>query len=56
MRFAAVAVDYDGTLATEGLVQAPTVGALEQLIASGRQCILVTGRMLRELLPFFFSA
>ena len=53
MRFAAVAVDYDGTLATEGLVQAPTVGALEQLIASGRQCILVTGRMLRELLPLF---
>lgn len=56
MRFAAVAVDYDGTLATEGLVQAPTVGALEQLIASGRQCILVTGRMLRELLPLFPQA
>ncbi len=56
MRFAAVAVDYDGTLANEGLVQAPTVGALEQLIASGRQCILVTGRMLRELLPLFPQA
>ena len=56
MRFAAIAVDYDGTLATEGLVQAPTVAALEQLIASGRQCILVTGRMLRELLPLFPQA
>lgn len=56
MRFAAVAVDYDGTLATEGLVQAPAVGALEQLVASGRQCILVTGRMLRELLPLFPQA
>ena len=56
MRFAAVAVDYDGTLASDGLVHPPTVGALEQLIASGRNCILVTGRMLRELLPLFPQA
>jgi hypothetical protein len=56
MRFAAVAVDYDGTLASDGLVPAATVGALEQLIASGRNCILVTGRMLRELLPLFPKA
>ncbi|HET9846475.1 MAG TPA: HAD-IIB family hydrolase [Nitrospira sp.] len=56
MRFAAVAVDYDGTLASDGLVHSATVGALEQLIASGRKCILVTGRMLRELLPLFPQA
>ena len=56
MRFAAVAVDYDGTLASDGLVHPTTVGALEQLIASGRNCILVTGRMLRELLPLFPQA
>jgi HAD superfamily hydrolase (TIGR01484 family) len=53
MRFAAVAVDYDGTLASDGLVHPATVAALEELIASGRKCILVTGRMLRELLPLF---
>lgn len=53
MRFAAVAIDYDGTLAREGLVDAATVAALEQVVASGRKFILVTGRMLRELLPLF---
>ena len=53
MRFAAVAIDYDGTLAREGLVDTATVAALEQVVASGRKFILVTGRMLRELLPLF---
>src|SRR6476660_3313894 len=56
MRFAAVAIDYDGTLAREGLVDAATVAALEQVVASGRKFILVTGRMLRELLPLFPEA
>jgi len=56
MRFAAVAIDYDGTLAREGLVDAPTIAALEQVVASGRKFILVTGRMLRELLPLFPQA
>jgi hypothetical protein len=56
MRFAAVAVDYDGTLAADGAVHPATIAAVEQLIASGRKCILVTGRMLRELLPLFPQA
>jgi hydroxymethylpyrimidine pyrophosphatase-like HAD family hydrolase/energy-coupling factor transporter ATP-binding protein EcfA2 len=56
MRFAAVAIDYDGTLATDGTVPPATVAALEQVVASGRKVILVTGRMLRELLPLFPQA
>jgi len=56
MRFAAVAIDYDGTLATDGTVHPATVAALEQVVASGRKFILVTGRMLRELLPLFPQA
>ena len=56
MRFAAVAIDYDGTLATEGAVHPSTVAALEQVVASGRKFILVTGRMLAELLPLFPQA
>ena len=53
MRFAAVAIDYAGTLAKDGIVDPSTVAALERLVASGRKFILVTGRMLRELLPLF---
>jgi hydroxymethylpyrimidine pyrophosphatase-like HAD family hydrolase len=56
MRFAAVAIDYDGTLAQEGSVHPSTVAALEQVVASGRKFILVTGRMLSELLPLFPQA
>src|SRR5262245_14454618 len=56
MRFAAVAIDYDGTLARDGIVDPSTVSALEQVVASGRKFILVTGRMLRELLPLFPQA
>jgi len=56
MRFAAVAIDYDGTLAENGTVQPSTVQALERLIASGRKFILVTGRVLREVLAIFPQA
>lgn len=56
MRFAAVAIDYDGTLAENGTVQPSTVQALERLIASGRKFILVTGRILREVLAIFPQA
>ncbi|HKY73678.1 MAG TPA: HAD-IIB family hydrolase [Nitrospira sp.] len=56
MRFAAVAIDYDGTLAHEGSVHPSTVAALQQVVASGRKFILVTGRMLSELLPLFPQA
>jgi hydroxymethylpyrimidine pyrophosphatase-like HAD family hydrolase len=56
MRFTAVAIDYDGTLAENGTVRPSTVAALERLIASGRKFILVTGRILHELLSIFPQA
>ena len=53
MRYVALAADYDGTLATAGTVDADTVGAIERLVASGRKLLLVTGRVLPELLEIF---
>lgn len=50
MRFVALATDYDGTLAHDGRVDAPTVSALERCRASGRSLVLVTGRQLDELI------
>lgn len=49
MRYLTLCTDYDGTLATEGTVFPETAAALEQLIASGRKPVLVTGRELDEL-------
>ena len=46
MYFMALATDYDGTLACEGIVDAPTIEALKDFKATGRQLILVTGREL----------
>jgi hydroxymethylpyrimidine pyrophosphatase-like HAD family hydrolase len=53
MRFAALATDYDGTIAHDGVVDAVTVDALARCRASGRALILVTGRELDELLAIF---
>ena len=53
MRYLALACDYDGTLAQDGLVDEPTLAALERLLASGRRLILVTGRELPELQKTF---
>lgn len=53
MRYQVLATDYDGTLATHGHVDAPTVAALERLLATGRRLVLVTGRELPELLEVF---
>ncbi|MCI0640254.1 MAG: Cof-type HAD-IIB family hydrolase [Gemmataceae bacterium] len=50
MRYHVLACDYDGTLAHDGHVDAPTVRALEQVRATGRILVLVTGRELAELL------
>ena len=44
MRYYALATDYDGTIATDGVVDAATVEALQSVLASGRRLILVTGR------------
>src|SRR5262245_51136871 len=49
MRYLTLACDYDGTVAHHGVVDAPTVAALERLRASGRNLILVTGRELDDL-------
>ena len=49
MRYLALATDYDGTIAQDGLVDAPTIAALERLRASGGAVILVTGRDQEEL-------
>ena len=56
MRYLALAADYDGTLATEGVVEGDTVEALRRLSASGRKLILVTGRQLGDLLRAFPAA
>jgi len=47
--FAALAVDYDGTIATGGRVSPATLDALRALVASGRRALLVTGRQLDDL-------
>jgi hydroxymethylpyrimidine pyrophosphatase-like HAD family hydrolase len=48
-----LAVDYDGTLATNGVVDDGTVDALIRLRQSGRRVVLVTGRLLEPLLAAF---
>jgi hydroxymethylpyrimidine pyrophosphatase-like HAD family hydrolase len=53
MRYRILACDYDGTLAHNGFVDAPTVSALESLRASGRDLVLVTGRELHDLQQTF---
>jgi hydroxymethylpyrimidine pyrophosphatase-like HAD family hydrolase len=50
MRYFALACAYDGTLACNGSIDAATVAALEQVRASGRQLLLVTGREVDDLL------
>ena len=56
MRYLALASDYDGTLATDGVVDQETVEALRRLAATGRKLILVTGRQLGDLLRAFPEA
>jgi len=53
MRYHVLAVDYDGTLAHDGVVDQPTIEALERLGESGRKLVLVTGRRLEPLLEIF---
>jgi hydroxymethylpyrimidine pyrophosphatase-like HAD family hydrolase len=49
MRFTALATDYDGTLAWNGVVAPRTLEALRKLRQSGRRLILVTGREIADL-------
>lgn len=53
MYFAALASDYDNTLAREGAVDAATISALERVVQSGRRLVLATGRRLGELRDIF---
>jgi HAD superfamily hydrolase (TIGR01484 family) len=53
MRYRALAVDYDGTLAFDGRVDQNTLTALEAARRSGRMLLLVTGRELPELQATF---
>lgn len=53
MRYQALALDYDGTLATDGVVPGTVVDSLRQVRASGRRLIMVTGRELPDLLAVF---
>jgi fumarate hydratase class II len=53
MRYTVLATDYDGTLASQGIVEAKVVAALDRFRRSGRILILVTGRELDELLGIF---
>jgi phosphoglycolate phosphatase (TIGR01487 family) len=45
--------DYDGTLATDGVVRPRTLKALQAVLASGRKLALATGRQLPQLIEIF---
>lgn len=53
MQYLAIATDYDGTLATEGAVDTPTLAALRRYREAGGQLLLVTGRALTDLQQVF---
>ena len=44
MRFRVLACDFDGTIATDGVVAPETLATLERVRATGRRLLLVTGR------------
>lgn len=49
MHYTALATDYDGTIAHDGVVDDATIAALERLRHAARRLILVTGRQLADL-------
>lgn len=53
MRYSALVFDYDGTLATDGVVPDTVVETLKKVAASGRKLVLVTGRVLDDLQEVF---
>ena len=56
MRTLALACDYDGTLASEGRVEAETLLDVKRLRDSGRRFLIVTGRVLEDLFRVFPEA
>jgi len=53
MRFRVLACDFDNTLAIHGIAPDAAVSALREVAGSGRRLLLVTGRLLEELLDVF---
>ena len=53
MRFTAVALDFDGTIAHDSACPPHVVDGLRRLKATGRKLLLVTGRELEELISVF---
>ena len=53
MRYTALAVDYDGTIAHDGVVPPHVIDGLKRLKRTGRRLLLVTGRELPELKTVF---
>lgn len=53
MRYTALATDYDGTLAHDGVVSDSTIEALRRLRASDRKLLMVSGRQLDDLKTVF---
>lgn len=53
MSYLALATDYDGTIATEGVVEPSTFEALRRWRETGRKLILITGRELDDWLSIF---
>ncbi len=53
MRFACLAFDYDGTLAIEGKISDELLASLARVKKTGRNLILITGRILKDLQLIF---
>jgi hydroxymethylpyrimidine pyrophosphatase-like HAD family hydrolase len=53
MRYLVLACDFDGTIATDGVVPDETLAALRRLRDSGRKIVLATGREMEDLLRIF---
>ena len=53
MQYEILATDYDGTLASDGIVAPSTIQALERLRATGRRAWMVTGREIEDLSRIF---
>ena len=56
MKYLALATDYDGTIAHDGVVDAATLSALRRVRDSGRKLVLVSGRELEDFFATFAHA
>lgn len=53
MKYKVLATDYDGTIAHDGIVDEPTLEALQRARAAGLRLVMVTGRELTSLFNTF---